>query len=101
MSDKIDQARVRHVAHLARLKLDEQEVRRFTRELSAILGYAAQLNEPDTSGVEPTSQVLPPGNVLGDDQPGLSLDPQAAGVVRAGSRTSGKCQVMSVLRGTA
>ena len=100
MSDKIDQARVRHVAHLARLKLDEQEVRRFTIELSAILGYAAQLNEPDTSGVEPTSHVLPLGNVLGEDQPGLSLDPQAAGAVRAGSRTPGKCQVMSVLPGT-
>ena len=77
MSDQIDQARVRHVAHLARLELNEREVQRFSRELSAILGHMSQLNALDTSDVEPTLLVLPLRNVLGDDQPGPSLDPQA------------------------
>lgn len=42
---------VRHIAALARLQLSDQEVERFTGELSAIVEYIAQLNALDTSGV--------------------------------------------------
>ena len=58
MSDRIDQAQVRHVAQLSRLMLPRAEVERFTRELSATLDYVAQLDELDTSGVEPTSHAV-------------------------------------------
>ena len=67
---------VEHVARLARLELNEEEKRRFAEQLGAILEYGAQLNELDTSGVEPTTHVLPISNVLREDEvrPSWPLD---------------------------
>lgn len=50
-------AQVRHIALLARLTLSEQEVEKFSKELSAILDYVAKLSEVKTENVEPTAQV--------------------------------------------
>ena len=50
---------VRHIADLARLKLTEEEVIRYTEQLSAVLDYAARLKELDTAHIPPTSSVLP------------------------------------------
>ncbi len=57
---------VRRVAELAYLELTPEEETRMGRDLNAILGYIAQLNELDTSRVEPMAQVA---EVLGN-QPG-------------------------------
>ena len=48
---------VRRVAELANLELTEVESVRMQRDLNAILGYVAQLNELDTSAVAPMAQV--------------------------------------------
>jgi aspartyl-tRNA(Asn)/glutamyl-tRNA(Gln) amidotransferase subunit C len=48
---------VRHVAALASLELTPSEEERMERDLNAILGYIAELNELDTANVEPLSQV--------------------------------------------
>ena len=48
---------VRRVAELANLELTGTEVSRMQRDLNAILDYVAQLNELDTSAVEPMAQV--------------------------------------------
>jgi aspartyl-tRNA(Asn)/glutamyl-tRNA(Gln) amidotransferase subunit C len=53
---------VRRVAELANLELTAAEEPRMQRDLNAILGYIAQLNELDTAGVPPMAQV---GEVLG------------------------------------
>lgn len=53
---------VRHVADLANLELTAEELPRMARDLNAILGHIAQLNELDTSGIEPMAQV---GEALG------------------------------------
>jgi len=58
---------VRHIAKLARLKLSEEEVQKFTKELSSILGYVEILNELDTENVEPTAQVTGLTNVFRED----------------------------------
>lgn len=64
---------VEHVANLARLALTDEEKEQFTGQLNAILKYAEKLNELDTTGVEPTSHVLPLANVMREDEPGTSL----------------------------
>jgi aspartyl-tRNA(Asn)/glutamyl-tRNA(Gln) amidotransferase subunit C len=66
---------VEYIAELARLKLSEEEVNRFREQLSDILDYAARLQSLDTSGIAPTSSVLPERSVLRPDevQPSLSL----------------------------
>jgi aspartyl-tRNA(Asn)/glutamyl-tRNA(Gln) amidotransferase subunit C len=67
---------VEHVANLARLDLSDQEKERFAGQLNGILQYAEKLNELDTTGIEPTSHVLPLFNVMRDDEvrPSLSIE---------------------------
>ena len=48
---------VLRVAELANLDLTAEEVPRMQRDLNAILGHIAQLNELDTAGVPPMAQV--------------------------------------------
>lgn len=57
-AETISKEDVKHVAMLARLKLNEEEVGKFQKQLSDILKYIAQLNEVDTEGTLPTSHVL-------------------------------------------
>jgi len=55
---------VRRVAELANLELTAEEEPRMQRDLSAVLGYIAELNELDTAEVPPMAQV---GEVLGGE----------------------------------
>lgn len=59
---------VRHVARLARLRLDAGEVSLFRGQLSRVLDYMAELEELDTGPVPPTSHVLGLSNALRDDK---------------------------------
>lgn len=54
----IDKATVKHVAHLARLSLDEKELEEYSAQLAAILEYISKLNEIDTKDVPPTSHAV-------------------------------------------
>lgn len=54
---------VRRVAELANLELTAEEEPRMQRDLNAILGYIADLNELDTANVPPMAQVA---EILGD-----------------------------------
>ena len=54
----VDQATVKRVARLARLKVKDEELPRLAGELSAILGWIEQLNEVDVSQVEPLTSVV-------------------------------------------
>jgi aspartyl-tRNA(Asn)/glutamyl-tRNA(Gln) amidotransferase subunit C len=69
MPPVIDQAEVRRIARLARLKLSEQEVRLFTGQLARILEYVKQIESLNTTGVEPLAHALPVTNVLREDEP--------------------------------
>jgi aspartyl-tRNA(Asn)/glutamyl-tRNA(Gln) amidotransferase subunit C len=60
---------VKYIANLARLQLDEAEENSFREQLSAILDYAARLQDLDTTGIPPTASVLNSHNVLRDDEP--------------------------------
>jgi aspartyl-tRNA(Asn)/glutamyl-tRNA(Gln) amidotransferase subunit C len=70
----IDREQVLHVARLARLRLDEDEVEQMSRELSTVLDHIERIEELDLDGVEPTSHVVEVENVLRPDEPrpGLS-----------------------------
>jgi aspartyl-tRNA(Asn)/glutamyl-tRNA(Gln) amidotransferase subunit C len=74
----IDEAQVRHIALLARLKPSDEEVQVFSGQLSAILDYVEQLNEVDTTDVPPTAHALPVSNVFRPDEPHTPLTPDAA-----------------------
>ena len=69
----IERDEVLHVARLARLALDEEELGRLGRELNAILEAVGKVSELDLDDVEPTSHPLEIVNVLADDEPRPSL----------------------------
>ena len=55
------------LARLARLKLTDDEVKKYQKELSAILGYVEQLDSVDVNGLEPTYQVTGLTNIARPD----------------------------------
>ncbi len=74
----IDREQALHVARLARLRLEEEEIERMTGELSTILDHIEKIGELDLDGVEPTSHVVELENVLRPDEPRPSLPREAA-----------------------
>ncbi|WP_141430388.1 Asp-tRNA(Asn)/Glu-tRNA(Gln) amidotransferase subunit GatC [Bacillus sp. 03113] len=67
---------VKHVAHLARLAITEEEAEKFQKQLDAIISFAEELNELNTDDVEPISHVLDMKNVMREDivQKGLPVE---------------------------
>jgi aspartyl-tRNA(Asn)/glutamyl-tRNA(Gln) amidotransferase subunit C len=55
----IDKDTARRVAHLARIKVEDDQLENLAGELSGILGFMEQLNEVDVDGVEPMTSVSP------------------------------------------
>ena len=51
-------AEVRQIAHLARLDIDEREIADYAHDLSAILALVAQMNQVDTTGIQPLAHPL-------------------------------------------
>ena len=50
---QIDEATVKRIAHLARLRISSQEAQSLQRELNGILAFVEELNAIPTDGVEP------------------------------------------------
>lgn len=53
----LDKATVARIAHLARIKVPEEELEHLAGELSQILSFVEQLNEVDTGNVPPMTSV--------------------------------------------
>jgi aspartyl-tRNA(Asn)/glutamyl-tRNA(Gln) amidotransferase subunit C len=73
VSAVIDEAQIRLIAKLSRLKLSDEEVRLFTGQLAEILDYVGQIEALDTEGVKPLAHALPVTNVLREDEPRKGL----------------------------
>lgn len=71
---KLTKEEVKHVANLARLAITEEEAEKFAEQLGKITDFAEQLNELDTTNVEPTTHVLPLVNVMREDVAQKGLD---------------------------
>lgn len=78
MPGVIDREEVLHVARLARLRLDEDEIEPLTRELSAVLDHVAHMSELDLEDVEPTTHVVEMAGSLRGDEPRESLPREVA-----------------------
>lgn len=54
----VDETTVRRIARLARIKITDAEAKGLEKELSGILDWVEQLDEVDTSAVEPMTRVV-------------------------------------------
>jgi aspartyl-tRNA(Asn)/glutamyl-tRNA(Gln) amidotransferase subunit C len=73
---RITPEEVRRVALLARLQLTVEEENRLTGQLDKILQYVEQLNQLDTSQIEPFTHAVQIVNALRDDE--ITNDPRPA-----------------------
>lgn len=64
---KIDKGQVDHIAQLARLDFNEEQLELFVSQLNAILDYFDKLQDLDTSTIEPTSHAVALQNALRTD----------------------------------
>lgn len=74
----IDDDTVRHVARLARLRLEPDEETQMRSELSVILEHVEAIQELDLDDVPPTTHVVALQNVLRSDEPVPSLTAEEA-----------------------
>ncbi|XUX00754.1 MAG: Asp-tRNA(Asn)/Glu-tRNA(Gln) amidotransferase subunit GatC [Dehalogenimonas sp.] len=73
---ELSKQEVLHIARLARLGIEDAEIDRLQGQLSDILGHFSVLAQVKTDGVPPTAHTVAQCNVLGYDEPALSLSMQ-------------------------
>ena len=93
---KLSKEEVKHVANLARLAITEEEAEKFAEQLGKITDFAEQLNELDTTNVEPTSHVLPLVNVLREDVAKEGL-PREKVMLNVKDQEAGQIKVPSIM----
>jgi aspartyl-tRNA(Asn)/glutamyl-tRNA(Gln) amidotransferase subunit C len=87
---------VRHIARLARLRLTDEEERRYAEQLSAILDYAERLKRVETADVPPTAGVQDLHAPLRRDIPRPSL-PRERALANAPATADGMFLVPPIL----
>ena len=75
---RITRDEVERVAALARLRISDQEARGLAAELDKLLEYVETLRQIDTSGVDPTSHVIPLSTPMREDRAVAGIDPELA-----------------------
>jgi aspartyl-tRNA(Asn)/glutamyl-tRNA(Gln) amidotransferase subunit C len=93
---KLSYEQVRHVAWLARLGLSEEDVEKFTIQLSNILDNFEILEEVDTAGVPPATHTVPLQNVTRKDDVAHSY-PQAEILSNAPKQEENCFKVQAIL----
>ncbi len=73
----IDAAQVRKVAHLARIRMPEDQLERMAGELNGILGWIEQLDAVDVADVAPMTTAVEQGTPLREDAVTEGGDPAA------------------------
>ncbi|MBK9079455.1 MAG: Asp-tRNA(Asn)/Glu-tRNA(Gln) amidotransferase subunit GatC [Hyphomicrobium sp.] len=82
---QVDEATVRRIARLARIKVTDAEAKGLETELTQILQWVEQLGEVDTSSVEPMTRVVPSAMTMRDD---VITDGEMASAVTANAPMS-------------
>ena len=90
---KID---IKHVAKLANLTLTNKEKEKFDQQLNETVAYIDKLEEINTKGVYPTSQVTGLENITREDNPQPSLSQEQV-LSNTKSKHNGLFKVKAIL----
>lgn len=93
---RITSKEVEHVATLARLKLEPDEVSNFTDQMDAIISYVDKLSELNTDGIVPTSHAVPMENAFRTDDVRQAIGTENA-LANAPDRVDGFFRVPKVI----
>jgi aspartyl-tRNA(Asn)/glutamyl-tRNA(Gln) amidotransferase subunit C len=75
---KIDKETLHKIAHLSRLEIDEKNEEEMLKDLSEIITWVEQLNEVETEGIEPLTNMSQETNVFREDVVEGHLDHERA-----------------------
>jgi aspartyl-tRNA(Asn)/glutamyl-tRNA(Gln) amidotransferase subunit C len=75
---KVDKETLKKIAHLARLEIKEEKEGAILESLSEILTWVEKLNEINTDGIEPLTNMSQEKNVLREDKISGQLDHEKA-----------------------
>jgi len=96
MNERLSRDLVAHIAALARIDLNEQEITHFTEHLEKILDHVGQLEALDLESVAPMSHPYPLTNVLRDDVVGPTISREEI-LTQAPDASEGQFRVPPVL----
>jgi aspartyl-tRNA(Asn)/glutamyl-tRNA(Gln) amidotransferase subunit C len=90
---------VQKLAKLSHLKLSDDELQTYRKEIEAILGYIEQLQQADLEGIDPTYQVSGNKNVMRDDlvDEDIYKTTQADLLINAPAKLNAQIKVKKVL----
>lgn len=94
---KIDDKIVDHISHLARLEFNGAEKEEIKNDLTNIIGFIEQLNEIDTTAVEPLVFMSEAINVLREDVACVTIT-QAEALMNAPNHDSDYFKIAKVLK---
>lgn len=67
MASKIDEEQVKHVASLAKLQFDDDQLGKFTTQLESIIDLFETIDKVDTTGVKPMTSATDQVNAMRED----------------------------------
>ncbi len=95
----LNKEEVQRIAALARLELGENELEKYQKELSSILGYVEKLGEVSVNGVEPTSHPGGLKNIFREDKESDKNEDVAERMLNsAPDKKDGYVKVKSILK---
>lgn len=75
---KIDKATLKKIAHLARIEIDPAKEESYIKDLEEILTWVEKLNELDTDGVEPLTNMSFELNAFREDKKSNTISHERA-----------------------
>ena len=93
---KLSKEEVQNVANLARIELTQEEVEKFSNQLSEVLTYVEQLQGVNTEGIEETAQVTGLENVLREDKIETREEEIESAIAQAPEQAANMVKVKSV-----
>ena len=93
---KVSREEVLHIARLARIDLTEEEITKYSEQLSNLLDNFEILQQVDTEGVPPTAQSVELRSVMREDEVRPSLPPEEI-LANAPNREGDSFRVKAVL----
>lgn len=75
---KISKELIDTLSRLAKINLNEEQVEKYTKDLSSVMGYMEEIKNLDVSNIQETSRIAKEENVLREDIVKQSLDQKEA-----------------------
>lgn len=75
---EVDRKLLQHVAEVARIKLDDEEIKKFLPQLKEALEFFSKLREINTDNIKPSFQPVELKNAIREDKEGLCISQEDA-----------------------